>query len=157
MIRCWRVAAGAAAALLLTACARRPHSEAFRPALLEPGQSVIYCFREPRGLRAPPVAVLVDQKPVGSLAPGRYLPVVVEPGVHYVRVEGSAEAARAVTVDAGASAYIRIDTRKLRRRLPLMDEPDSAAGRRIISETVRADLTSREPGADAPLSEGPGG
>lgn len=147
VIRCPRLVAAAAAILMLGACARRPRGDAFRPAALEPGQSILYLFREPKNLRAPPVSVLVDQQPVGRLGPGRYLPVVVEPGVHYVRVEGSAEAARAVTVVEGASAYVRIDTRAIRRRLPLVDEPDAATGRRLISETVRAEPTRPDAGA----------
>lgn len=124
---------------ILAGCAARPSGEPFRPAVVEPGRAVIYVFREPRNLRSPPMRVVVDQRPVGRLRAGRYMPVIVDPGFHLVRVEGLTEAAREVEVEPGGSAYLRIGTPRVRRRLPVIDQPDAETGRRLISETVRDD------------------
>lgn len=129
----------------LAACAARPSGEPFRPEVVDPGRAVIYIFREPRNLRSPPMRVVVDQRPVGRLRAGAYIPVVVEPGSHLVRVEGLAEASREVAVEPGGSAYLRIGTPRVRRRLPVIDEPDPDTGRRLIAETIRADADDAPP------------
>ncbi len=116
-------------AIVLTACSAQPH-KGFRPEFVGTGGAVIYVYRPKAPLSRRPAEVYLDQRHVGTLGQGMYLPLHVTPGEHHVRAEARASAARRVEVRPGESAYLRLTVRRMGRSVVLEEtDPDAALDR----------------------------
>ncbi|MCW5777396.1 MAG: hypothetical protein KIS87_13250 [Phycisphaeraceae bacterium] len=114
------------AAVALSACSTQPRKR-FRPEFVGADSAVIYVYRPSATLSRRPAEVYLDQRHVGTLTQGTYLPLHVNPGVHHVRAEARASAARRVEVRPSETAYLHLFVRNMGRRITLEEtDPDAA-------------------------------
>jgi hypothetical protein len=123
--------------LVLAGCAAGPRPDGFQPEIADESKSVVYIFREARALGGRPVGIYLNQRFVGELNPGRYLVQVVEPGEYLVRAEDGGSAVRQVQINAGDTAYFRVQAGRFGRNITV-DLPETVQARRLIARTVRA-------------------
>lgn len=85
-------------------------SRLFEPEVAEGELSaVIYVYR-PRGGGSTPLRVFLDQRDLGLIRSGTYMPVPVAPGTHLVRVESRSEVVREVRLIQQDSVFLEAST-----------------------------------------------
>jgi hypothetical protein len=109
----------------------------FRPEVVEPARAVIYIYRPPRSMAGSEVEVSIDQVFVGRLGAGQYLAQPVEPGLRMVRVVGSSDAVREISLVAGDSAFLEVHSSYWNER-PEIDVVDGPEARDRIAQTGKA-------------------
>jgi hypothetical protein len=121
-------------AVIVAGCRAAPTGEAFRPEVADPARAVIYIYHA--GGR--PVSVFIDQRPEGRLSRGEYLVRMVDPGDHFIRVEGGSMAVRRAVLVAGDAVYMEVSTSRLTGRA-ILEMPDTDLARRRIARARKVE------------------
>jgi len=114
----------------IVGCARGAR---FRPAQLEPDQSVIYVSRPQSVFTPGRVRVYVDQNLVAWLGPNRFVTTIVSPGEHFVRVERKSVATRRVVLGTGESVFLECGVSLFGGQVSLIRPDQTVARERIAS------------------------
>ncbi|MEM9066519.1 MAG: hypothetical protein AAGB51_13625 [Planctomycetota bacterium] len=122
----------------LSGCAAVPRGEPFRPVPSRGDSAVVYIYRA-AGDSGGDLAVTINQRRAGRLAPGEYLYWFAPANSDvFVRVDGPASAVASVHTDAGAPSFVELKGGGLgsgvRVEIPSLREGRSEISRTGLSE-----------------------